>query len=96
MISISRIRAKTAVTAVTFNCTSDQVFVICRYVDLLLGEFKHYKTRLDHGGISKEVSVRELINSSLSFFLPLSFDLTLFFFILVLSNELTRVCSASS
>nr|CAB3500231.1 unnamed protein product [Digitaria exilis] len=30
------------------------------YVDLLLGEFKHYKTRLDHGGISKEVSVREL------------------------------------
>jgi len=70
MISISRIRAKTAVTAVTFNCTSDQVFVICRYVDLLLGEFKHYKTRLDHGGISKEVSVRELINSSLSFFLP--------------------------
>jgi len=80
MISISRIRAKTAVTAVTFNCTSDQVFVICRYVDLLLGEFKHYKTRLDHGGISKEVSVRELINSSLSFFLPLSFDLTLFYF----------------
>ncbi|GJN20040.1 hypothetical protein PR202_gb07363 [Eleusine coracana subsp. coracana] len=26
------------------------------YVDLLLGEFKHYKTRLDHGGISKEVT----------------------------------------
>ncbi|KAG6503672.1 hypothetical protein ZIOFF_035996 [Zingiber officinale] len=25
------------------------------YVDLLLGEFKHYKTRLMHGGISKEV-----------------------------------------
>ncbi|KAM3409572.1 hypothetical protein ACQJBY_002084 [Aegilops geniculata] len=25
------------------------------YVDLLLGEFKHYKTRLDHGGISKEL-----------------------------------------
>lgn len=25
------------------------------YVDLLLGEFKHYKTRLAHGGISKEV-----------------------------------------
>ncbi|PKA48053.1 hypothetical protein AXF42_Ash015816 [Apostasia shenzhenica] len=25
------------------------------YVDLLLGEFKHYKTRLVHGGISKEV-----------------------------------------
>ncbi|KAG1355013.1 syndetin [Cocos nucifera] len=24
------------------------------YVDLLLGEFKHYKTRLAHGGISKE------------------------------------------
>ncbi|CAM8916625.1 unnamed protein product [Rhodiola kirilowii] len=24
------------------------------YVDLLLGEFKHYKTRLVHGGISKE------------------------------------------
>lgn len=27
----------------------------CRYVDLLLGEFKHYKTRLVHGGINKEV-----------------------------------------
>ncbi|KAH9660444.1 syndetin [Citrus sinensis] len=26
-----------------------------RYVDLLLGEFKHYKTRLAHGGIHKEV-----------------------------------------
>lgn len=26
-----------------------------RYVDLLLGEFKHYKTRLVHGGIRKEV-----------------------------------------
>ncbi|KAJ0970151.1 hypothetical protein J5N97_023028 [Dioscorea zingiberensis] len=25
------------------------------YVDLLLGEYKHYKTRLAHGGISKEV-----------------------------------------
>ncbi|XP_059627026.1 uncharacterized protein LOC132269801 isoform X2 [Cornus florida] len=25
------------------------------YVDLLLGEFKHYKTRLVHGGIQKEV-----------------------------------------
>ncbi|XAR60054.1 hypothetical protein NMG60_11033286 [Bertholletia excelsa] len=25
------------------------------YVDLLLGEFKHYKTRLAHGGIKKEV-----------------------------------------
>ncbi|XVF19818.1 hypothetical protein REPUB_Repub11eG0143500 [Reevesia pubescens] len=25
------------------------------YVDLLLGEFKHYKTRLQHGGIHKEV-----------------------------------------
>ncbi|KAK8969645.1 hypothetical protein KSP40_PGU007524 [Platanthera guangdongensis] len=25
------------------------------YVDLLLGEFKHYKTRLAHGGIAKEV-----------------------------------------
>lgn len=25
------------------------------YVDLLLGEFKHYKTRLAHGGIDKEV-----------------------------------------
>ncbi|XP_052194607.1 uncharacterized protein LOC127802681 isoform X2 [Diospyros lotus] len=25
------------------------------YVDLLLGEFKHYKTRLAHGGIRKEV-----------------------------------------
>ncbi|XP_038694223.1 syndetin-like isoform X2 [Tripterygium wilfordii] len=25
------------------------------YVDLLLGEFKHYKTRLAHGGINKEV-----------------------------------------
>ncbi|XP_024023775.1 syndetin isoform X1 [Morus notabilis] len=25
------------------------------YVDLLLGEFKHYKTRLAHGGIQKEV-----------------------------------------
>ncbi|KAL7173792.1 hypothetical protein ACSBR2_033118 [Camellia fascicularis] len=25
------------------------------YVDLLLGEFKHYKTRLAHGGIPKEV-----------------------------------------
>lgn len=25
------------------------------YVDLLLGEFKHYKTRLDHGGISREL-----------------------------------------
>lgn len=31
--------------------------VICgnRYVDLLLGEFKHYKTRLAHVGIRKEV-----------------------------------------
>ncbi|KAK4358646.1 hypothetical protein RND71_020875 [Anisodus tanguticus] len=27
------------------------------YVDLLLGEFKHYKTRLAHGGIRKEVRV---------------------------------------
>ncbi|KAI3941275.1 hypothetical protein MKW92_021528 [Papaver armeniacum] len=26
------------------------------YVDLLLGEFKHYKTRLAHGGIHKEIS----------------------------------------
>lgn len=26
------------------------------YVDLLLGEFKHYKTRLAHGGIQKEVT----------------------------------------
>lgn len=26
-----------------------------RYVDLLLGEFKHFKTRLAHGGIRKEV-----------------------------------------
>ena len=26
-----------------------------RYVDLLLGEFKHYRTRLAHGGIHKEV-----------------------------------------
>lgn len=25
------------------------------YVDLLLGEFKHYKTRLAHAGIDKEV-----------------------------------------
>ncbi|KAM6550124.1 hypothetical protein CsatB_021800 [Cannabis sativa] len=25
------------------------------YVDLLLGEFKHYKTRLTHGGIRKEL-----------------------------------------
>uniref|UniRef100_A0A1D1YUT6 Coiled-coil domain-containing protein 132 n=1 Tax=Anthurium amnicola TaxID=1678845 RepID=A0A1D1YUT6_9ARAE len=25
------------------------------YIDLLLGEFKHYKTRLEHGGIDKEV-----------------------------------------
>ncbi|MQL84150.1 hypothetical protein Taro_016654 [Colocasia esculenta] len=25
------------------------------YVDLLLGEFKHYKTRLEHGGVKKEV-----------------------------------------
>lgn len=25
------------------------------YIDLLLGEFKHYKTRLEHGGINKEV-----------------------------------------
>lgn len=25
------------------------------YVDLLLGEFKHYKTRIAHGGIRKEV-----------------------------------------
>lgn len=30
-------------------------FLCCRYVDLLLGEFKHYKTRLAHGGIRKEV-----------------------------------------
>ncbi|KAF0928586.1 hypothetical protein E2562_006030 [Oryza meyeriana var. granulata] len=29
------------------------------YVDLLLGEFKHYKTRLDHGGISKDVSMSQ-------------------------------------
>ena len=28
---------------------------IDRYVDLMLGEFKHYKTRLAHGGIRKEV-----------------------------------------
>ncbi|KAJ0020795.1 hypothetical protein Pint_32028 [Pistacia integerrima] len=28
------------------------------YVDLLLGEFKHYKTRLAHGGIGKEVMVK--------------------------------------
>ncbi|KAK2980296.1 hypothetical protein RJ640_006294 [Escallonia rubra] len=28
---------------------------MCIYVDLLLGEFKHYKTRLAHGGIKKEV-----------------------------------------
>ncbi|KAF9684812.1 hypothetical protein SADUNF_Sadunf04G0157500 [Salix dunnii] len=28
------------------------------YVDLLLGEFKHYKTRLAHGGIHKEVQDR--------------------------------------
>uniref|UniRef100_A0A5B7BLV1 Putative syndetin isoform X1 n=1 Tax=Davidia involucrata TaxID=16924 RepID=A0A5B7BLV1_DAVIN len=30
------------------------------YVDLLLGEFKHYKTRLAHGGIQKEVQDRLL------------------------------------
>lgn len=30
------------------------------YVDLLLGEFKHYKTRLAHGGIHKEVQDRLL------------------------------------
>ncbi|XP_024199450.1 syndetin isoform X2 [Rosa chinensis] len=30
------------------------------YVDLLLGEFKHYKTRLAHGGIRKEVQDRLL------------------------------------
>uniref|UniRef100_A0A0E0R224 Syndetin C-terminal domain-containing protein n=1 Tax=Oryza rufipogon TaxID=4529 RepID=A0A0E0R224_ORYRU len=32
------------------------------YVDLLLGEFKHYKTRLDHGGISKEVLINGLLH----------------------------------
>ena len=26
-----------------------------RYVDLLLGEFKHYKTRLAHSGVRNEV-----------------------------------------
>lgn len=30
------------------------------YVDLLLGEFKHYKTRLAHGGVCKEVQERLL------------------------------------
>ena len=60
MIAIIIIRAKTAIAGVVFlvapliRC----LFFFCRYVDLLLGEFKHYKTRLDHGGISKEVSVR--------------------------------------
>jgi hypothetical protein len=33
------------------------VSYINRYVDLLLGEFKHYKTRLAHGEIRKEVMV---------------------------------------
>ena len=28
---------------------------VIRYVDLLLGEFKHYKTRIAHGGIRQEV-----------------------------------------
>ncbi|KAG0457416.1 hypothetical protein HPP92_022573 [Vanilla planifolia] len=46
------------------------------YVDLLLGEFKHYKTRLANGGISKEVqnllleygleNVAEVLTESLS------------------------------
>ncbi|KAF5744797.1 hypothetical protein HS088_TW07G00377 [Tripterygium wilfordii] len=30
------------------------------YVDLLFGEFKHYKTRLTHGGINKEVLINGL------------------------------------
>lgn len=34
---------------------SDMICCFIRYVDLLLGEFKHYKTRLAHGGIRKEV-----------------------------------------
>jgi hypothetical protein len=46
----------------------------CRYVDLLLGEFKHYKTRLDHGGISKEVSIRQFMINSFSLYPPLYID----------------------
>ena len=34
---------------------SSHTSYIDRYVDLLLGEFKHYKTRLAHGGIHKGV-----------------------------------------
>jgi len=34
---------------------------IDRYVDLLLGEFKHFKTRLAHGGIRKEVLLSFII-----------------------------------
>ncbi|KAE8656753.1 hypothetical protein F3Y22_tig00116997pilonHSYRG00281 [Hibiscus syriacus] len=30
------------------------------HVDLLVGEFKHYKTRLGHGGIKKEVLINGL------------------------------------
>jgi len=57
--SIIIIRAKTAIAGVVFLVAPlIRCFFFCRYVDLLLGEFKHYKTRLDHGGISKEVSVR--------------------------------------
>uniref|UniRef100_A0A0D9XM42 Syndetin C-terminal domain-containing protein n=1 Tax=Leersia perrieri TaxID=77586 RepID=A0A0D9XM42_9ORYZ len=44
------------VLIVNWSATDDVVCTPCySYVDLLLGEFKHYKTRLDHGGISKEL-----------------------------------------
>lgn len=35
--------------------THYKLFSFNRYVDLLLGEFKHYKTRLAHGEIRQEV-----------------------------------------
>jgi hypothetical protein len=56
-----------------------------------LGEFKHYKTRLDHGGISKEVSVLELTNISFSFVFSFPF---LYLYAGAKSFELNRVCSA--
>lgn len=56
--------------------------MVNRYVDLLLGEFKHYTTRLANGGIRKEVRVRIL------FSLLYIFSNVLFFSIINLSDQL--------
>lgn len=45
---------------ITWWGLSDMSCSMNRYVDLLLGEFKHYKTRLAHGGIHKEVNIIHL------------------------------------